>query len=115
VSLIDLDAIRRTAQLVKSAGVTAFVIFNAAPPTATTLLDDARAIVESVGLMAAPTVLRERSSFRAAWPLGKGVIETEPRSKAAAEISELQTWVFAQMQMCTPEKLQPKRKKVANG
>src|SRR5580704_5770968 len=30
-SLVDLDAIRRTAQLVKSAGVPAFVVFNAAP------------------------------------------------------------------------------------
>jgi chromosome partitioning protein len=31
-SLVDLDAIRRTAQLIKSAGVTAYVVFNAAPP-----------------------------------------------------------------------------------
>jgi len=113
-SLIDLDAIRRTAQLVKSAGISAFVVFNAAPPGATTLLDDARAIVESAGLSTAPAVLRERSAFRAAWPLGKGVIETEPRGKAAAEVSELQAWAFAQLQMCTPEKVQKKRK-VANG
>ena len=28
----DLDAIRRTAQLVKSAGINAFVLFNAAQP-----------------------------------------------------------------------------------
>jgi chromosome partitioning protein len=41
-SLVDLDAIRRTAQLVKSAGVPAFVVFNAAPHSATTLLEDAR-------------------------------------------------------------------------
>lgn len=31
-SLVDLDAIRRTAQLVKSAGINAFVLFNAAQP-----------------------------------------------------------------------------------
>ena len=35
-SLIDLDAIRRTAQLVKSSGVRAAVVFNAAPHSATT-------------------------------------------------------------------------------
>src|SRR3954454_1649290 len=40
-SLVDLDAIRRTAQLIKSAGIPAYVVFNAAPPGATTLLDDA--------------------------------------------------------------------------
>src|SRR6202161_2965409 len=63
-SLVDLDAIRRTAQLVKTAAVPAFVIFNAAPHSATTLLEDARAIAQEAGLMAAPTVLRERSAYR---------------------------------------------------
>jgi chromosome partitioning protein len=109
-SLVDLDAIRRTAQLVKSAEINAFVVFNAAPAGATTLLDDARAIVDGVALTAAPTVLRERSAFRAAWPLGKGVVETEPRGKAAAEVSELQKWVFAQLKVCTPDDVQVRRK-----
>jgi chromosome partitioning protein len=113
-SLVDLDAIRRTAQLIKSAGVPAFVVFSAAPPGATTLLDDAKAIVEATGLAVAPTSLRERSAYRAAWPLGKGVIETEPRGKAAQELSELRKWVFAQLQMCTSAIVQ-KRRKVAHG
>jgi chromosome partitioning protein len=113
-SLIDLDAIRRTAQLIKSAGVSAFVVLNAAPHSATTLLEDARAIVEGTGLFVAPIVLRERSAYRAAWPLGKTVTETDPRGKAAREISELQNWIFAQMQMCTLEGVQ-KRKTVTNG
>lgn len=101
-SLIDLDAIRRTAQLVKSTAVSAYVVFNAAPHSATTLLDDARAIVQGVGLAVAPIVLRERSAYRASWPLGKAVTETEPRGKAAREISELKAWVFAELQVCTP-------------
>jgi chromosome partitioning protein len=113
-SLVDLDAIRRTAQLIKSAGITAYVVFNAAPPGATTLLDDARAIVEAAGLLVAPVVLRERSAFRAAWPLGKGVSETEPEGKAAGEIAALKKWVFEQMQMCTPARVQ-KKKAVAHG
>jgi chromosome partitioning protein len=102
-SLVDLDAIRRTAQLVKSAGVPAFVVFNAAPHSATTLIEDARAIVVGAGLIPAPVVLRERSAYRASWPLGKTVVETEPKSKAAKEISELKDWVLAQLQVCTPE------------
>jgi chromosome partitioning protein len=104
-SLVDLDAIRRTAHLIRSARVPAFVVFNAAPHSATTLLDDARAIVEGTGLSVAPIVLRERSAYRASWPLGKAVIETEPKSKAAKEISELKTWVFAQLQVCIPASL----------
>ena len=100
-SLVDLDAIRRTAQLVKSAAVPAFVVFNAAPHSATTLLEDARAIAQEAGLSAAPTVLRERSAYRASWPLGKAVVETEPDSKAAQEIREFKDWVLAQLQVCT--------------
>ena len=108
-SLLDLDAIRRTAQLIKSAGVPAFVVFNAAPHSATTLLDDARAIVSGQGLVSAPVVLRERSAYRAAWPLGKGVTETEPSSKAAREILELRDWINVQLQVCTPEGVQGER------
>jgi chromosome partitioning protein len=113
-SLVDLDAIRRTAQLIKSAGIIAYVVFNAAPPGATTLLEDARAIVEATGLVVAPVVLRERSAYRAAWPLGKGVSETEPNGKASEEITALKKWVFEQLQMCTPAKVQ-RKKAVAHG
>lgn len=105
-SLIDLDAIRRTAQLVKSTGVLAFVVFNAAPHSATTLLEDARAIVEGAGLLTAPLVLRERSAYRAAWPLGKTVTEFEPRGKAAKEISEFTSWMLEQLQLCTPANIE---------
>lgn len=101
-SLIDLDAIRRTAQLCKAAAIPAFVVFNAAPHSATTLLEDARLIVEATGLSSAPVVLRERSAYRASWPLGKAVIETEPKGKAATEITQLRNWVFEQLQVCTP-------------
>lgn len=101
-SLVDLDAIRRTAQLVKSASVPAFVVFNAAPAGATTLLEDARAIVEAVGLQAAPVVVRERSAFRGAWPQGRAAADFEPRGKAASEISELMSWACEALQVCTP-------------
>jgi chromosome partitioning protein len=102
-SLVDLDAIKRTAQLVKSAGIEAFVVFNAAAPGATTLLEDAAGIVRDAGLAVAPVVLRERSAYRAAWPLGKAVVETEPKGKAAGEVSELIKWVFARLKVCIPD------------
>jgi chromosome partitioning protein len=105
-SLVDLDAVRRTATLIKSAGVPAFVVFNAAPHSATTLLEDARAIAEGAGLAACPIILRERSAYRASWPLGRTVVEVEPDSKAAQEIIELKDWVLAQLQGCSPEVVQ---------
>lgn len=113
-SLVDLDAIRRTAQLIKGSGITAFVVFNAAAPGATTLLDDARSIVVRAGLVVAPVILRERSAYRAAWPTGNGVMENEPNGKAASEISQLMDWVCEQLQVCTPDVVQL-RKGAAHG
>lgn len=104
-SLIDLDAIRRTAQLVSSTGRRGLVVLNAAPPTATTLLDDARTLAEDTGLSVARAVLRERSAYRAAWPFGLGVVEHDPTSKAAQEVASLQKLIFDELQVCTPAKV----------
>jgi chromosome partitioning protein len=87
-------------------------VFNAAPPSATTLVEDAKAIVDAAGLAVAPTVLRERSAYRAAWPLGRAVVENEPYGKAAQEISELQEWVCAQLQVCTSDTVKKEREVV---
>jgi chromosome partitioning protein len=101
-SLVDLDAIKRTAQLITTTGRSAFVVLNAAPPTATALLDDARALAENTGLKVADPVLRERSVYRAAWPYGLGVTEHEPAGKAAQEIASLRDFLFEYLQNCTP-------------
>jgi chromosome partitioning protein len=105
-SLLDIDAIRRTAQLIRATGLPAFAVINAAPHSATTLLADTRRLIADKGLPIAPVVLRERGAYRAAWPLGKAVTEIEPRGKAAEEVSELKNWVFAQLQVCTPDGMQ---------
>lgn len=101
-SLVDLDAIKRTAQLITSTGRAALVVLNTAPPTATTLLDDARTLAEATGLRVARAVLRERSAYRGAWPLGFGVVEHEPEGKAALEIASLLKIIFEELQGCTP-------------
>lgn len=101
-SLIDLDAIKRTAQLISSTGKSGYVVLNAAPPTATALLEDARTLVEASGLKVARAVLRERSVYRAVWPYGLGVIEHEPAGKAAQEIASLREFLFEVLQDCTP-------------
>ena len=101
-SLIDLDAIKRTAQLITSTGRAGVVVLNAAPPTASTLLDDARTLAEATGRRVARTVLRERSAYRAAWPYGLGVIEHEPKGKAAQEVAALQKHLLDDLINCTP-------------
>src|SRR3546814_9590144 len=57
-SLIDLEAIKRTAQLITATGKQAFVVLNGAPPTATALLDDARTLAEATGLQVARAVIQ---------------------------------------------------------
>lgn len=58
---------------------------------------------ENADLAVAPKVLRERSTFRAAWSLGKAVVETEPQGKAASEVV-----VIAGVDFCTPDAVQEK-------
>jgi chromosome partitioning protein len=116
--LIDIDAIRRTALLVKTVTTPAFVVFSAVSPGATVLLEDARALVSNdkkAPLETAPVVLRERSAYRVAWPRGQGVTEIESQGKAAAEITALQRWVFEQLQVCTPKKELMRRKDGTHG
>lgn len=105
-SLIDLDAIKRTAQLITGIGRTGVVVLNAAPPTASTLLDDARTLIEATGLKVADIVLRERSAYRAAWPYGLGVNEHEPNGKAAQEVASLQKYILDDLISCTSARVQ---------
>lgn len=104
-SLIDLDAIKRTAQLIASTGRRGSVVLNAAPPTATTLLSDARTLAEATGLQVAAAIMRERSAFRAAWPYGLGVTEHEPKGKAAQEVAMLLKFVLDEVNNCTPARV----------
>ena len=97
-SLIDLDAIKRTAQLVATTGKAAYAILNAIPPTATALAEDARTLIEQAGLRVAPVIVRQRGAFRGSWPSGQGVAEYEPNGKAAEELANLLMFMFAELQ-----------------
>lgn len=112
-SLVDLDAIKKTANLFKNSQTLGYVVFNAAPATATALLEDAASIVQASGLASAPVIIRERAGFRASWPTGKGVCESEPHSKAAKEIGALKDWVLSTLQVVNPDVVQKAKTVVA--
>lgn len=105
-SLLDLDAIKRTAQLLKTTKAQGFVLLNAAPPTAVTLIEEAQNFAEATGLAVASAVLRERTTFRNSWPTGQGVIEYEPEGKAAAEIANLMKFIIEKLQIVIRSKRQ---------
>jgi chromosome partitioning protein len=94
-SLIDLEAIKRTAKLVIFTGKPAFVVFNCAPVAARGLLDDAGQFAKAAGLTCAPLAIRERSAFRHAWPTGAAAAEYDPAGKAAGEIAALHAFIIA--------------------
>ena len=109
-SLVDLDAIQATGRLLKSTRTPGLIVLNAAPPTATQLISDAREIAEATGIEVASVVIRERGAFRASWPTGQGVTEFEPSGKAALEICELTGALASTVQLCT---VAPVRKRKA--
>ena len=98
----DLEALRRTARHLAETGRAGYVVINAAPPTATALIADARQQVVRPGMGLAPVVLRQRCDYRACWGYGRGVTEFEPGGKAAAEISGLADFVLYALDIVSP-------------
>lgn len=107
-SMVDLTAVRRTANAVRTIGTPGYIVLNQAPPTATALIDDARTIAGRGGIEIAPVVMRDRSAYRSAWPHGQGVTEYEPDGKAAAEVEALRQFVFTELQLYSTVELQKK-------
>ncbi len=95
----DLHAIQQSADLARSTGKPAFVIFNAVPPSARAIRADAREITERIGLPTVPFHLAERAIYRRATEEGKAVQEVEPEGKAAAEIAALWRWICEQVNL----------------
>jgi chromosome partitioning protein len=97
VAILDLRAIASTARIVKLAAKPAFVIFNAVPPRATHVLEDARKAVAVHELEVAPISLEQRAAYSHALTIGKTAHEYEPDSKAAADIDRLYDWLKTQL------------------
>ena len=72
---------------------TALAVLNAVPPprffSEASVVRDARAVLEELGVPLANSTLGDRSMFRHAILAGKSAVEMEPYGKAAAEIRAL--------------------------
>ena len=91
----DLHAIATTADLVKNSGRQSVVVFNATPSRARVLRDEARQVVESLGLQVAPVALADRAAYHAAAANGKTAFEVEANGRGSREIEELWEWIAA--------------------
>jgi chromosome partitioning protein len=95
--ILDLRAIGTTADLAKLAGKPAFVVFNALPPGATRLIEDARAAAAVHGIEVAPVVIEQRAALSHSLTAGQTAQEYEPHGKAAEEIARLFDWLSGRL------------------
>lgn len=92
-ALFDLRAVSATVALARAAGKPGWLLFNAVPPGARRLIDDARAAIAAHKIEAAPFVLSQRAVFVHALTAGQSAQEFEPGGRAASEIAELYSWI----------------------
>ncbi len=89
----DIHAMSLTADLAKTTGKPAYVVFNAGPPRKASIYDEAAEAMTALGVALAPVRVSERSVFKLAVTAGQSVQEMEPHGKAAAEIAALWLWL----------------------
>ncbi len=91
-AVLDLRALRATADICALARVQTAVVLNQIPARGRAT-DQAAEAVEDRGLAVAPCRIGSRVAFQNSLTRGLGVLEHEPRGKAAAEIDSLFGWV----------------------
>lgn len=96
---LDLWAIPKTIALLRQARARAAVVLNFCTPgrgfgqVEATSTVDARAAAAGYGLPVCPVAICQRVALEHALRVGHAVAEFEPNSKAAVEISRLNTWM----------------------
>jgi chromosome partitioning protein len=94
----DLAAIEATADLVRSSGKPAWLVFNAGPPRGPLVYREAAELISrAFGLPVAPVILPERAAFHHSAAAGRTAPEHDAGSKAAAEIQALWAWSYEQL------------------
>lgn len=97
-TVLDLQAISRTVNLVELAQVPALVVLNAVPPTGK-LGQEGQEAIEQYNLSVAPVRLIHRAAYYHAFTAGLGVLEYQPYSKAADEVKQLYKFIIKHVNM----------------
>jgi chromosome partitioning protein len=89
----DLAALDATADLVRASGKPAYVVFNAGPPRARRIYQEAEDLVgRGFGLAIAPARLPERAAFHHSTAQGRTAPEQVADGQAAADMRALWAW-----------------------
>lgn len=91
-AIFDLDTLGATLDLVRMGQKEAAVVLNAVPHRGQDA-EEAKEVIAAYGASITPVAIGHRAAFQHAATVGLGVIEYEPRGKAALEIQELFDWL----------------------
>ncbi|MGI2906951.1 ParA family partition ATPase [Tolypothrix sp. VBCCA 56010] len=95
-SLFDIKALKNTIDLIKLAKKTATFVLTSVPTSGTVGEESAQAL-KDFEFPLCPIRIYSRIAFKRSLVEGQGVLEYEPRGKAADEISQLYKWVEKQL------------------
>jgi chromosome partitioning protein len=96
-SLLDIKALAPTAAIAAATGRPVVILLNAAPAKAGAVIEAARLALSGYALPVAPISLGQRAAFQNSLVLGLGVVEHEPRGKAADEVMALWRWLHKRL------------------
>jgi len=112
-SIMDLRAMRKTADLLNYVKKPTYAVLNAVAPQGTVADEAGRAITAQFGIPVCPIRLGQRVAFNRCLLTGQTAQEYEPGSKAAQEIDALLQWVNGTVNLSASSKLsKPTRAKV---
>lgn len=103
--IMDLRAMRRTADLIRLVKVPSFVVLNGVPHQGTVAEEAAEAIEGDISLPVAPARLGYRVAYDRSLISGQTAQEFEPGGKAAQEIESIYMWICQQVNMSTQKEV----------
>jgi chromosome partitioning protein len=103
-SIMDLRAMRKTADLLAYLKKPTFAVLNEVAPSGTVADEAGRAITAQFGMTVCPVRLGQRVAYNRCLLSGQTASEYEPEGKAAMEILQLHDWVCKQVGFRTSAK-----------
>ena len=98
-SIMDLRAMRKTADLLRLVKVPAVAVLNSVPSFGTVADEAAEMITEALGLPVCPVRIGDRVAYSRCLISGQVAQEVEPKGKAAQEVEQLYMWACEHMRM----------------
>jgi chromosome partitioning protein len=102
-SILDLEAISSTLDLVRTVSRCAVVVLNAVAPAGREA-DEAAEAIAQLGAVVCPGRLVSRIAFARSFITGQAAQELEPEGKAAQEIESIHKFMCEQVQLALPQR-----------